>query len=407
MTTKNELLARMIGPEDNFTERKSQGVNASELRRTMVAFANSVPEGREAILFVGIGSDGEIGGVTNPDELQLRVGRICAEDCYPPIWFRAEVLDCAGAHVVAFVVPSSNIRPHFAGPAYVRRGSASVVATEEVYEDLLASRHSVANQLVRHKGEVVTVTVIEKRLGDRRPQRLANYREVHEGTIIACTPHLVTIRSNSIGDVSEPIANILLARDMVANRLEIIVPEIRIFRDEQVLDERAALVVPNVIGSAMRGTILHKLMEEVLTGELSADVERLTIRAIELLTQLDHDPAAGNKGDIVPAELATTILRTLNLPEIAELRPRLLPEFRVYGSETSGNGEMLTSGIADAIALGTDASINVVIDWKSDVDLDAARLDHYRGQLATYRKATGATLALLVMMTTGRVIELT
>jgi exodeoxyribonuclease-5 len=167
------------------------------------------------------------------------------------------------------------------------------------------------------------------------------------------------------------------------------------------------MAAPDVIGSAKRGTILHKLMEEVLTGELSADAERLTARAAELLAQLDQDPAAADKGDIVPAELATTIVRTLHLPEIAQLRPRLLPEFRVYRSEISGNGETLTSGIADAVALGTDATIDAVIDWKSDVDLDAARLDRYRGQLATYRKATGATRALLVMMTTGRVIELT
>jgi hypothetical protein len=116
-------------------------------------------------------------------------------------------------------------------------------------------------------------------------------------------------------------------------------------------------------------------------------------------------PAAENGLGIVPAELAATILRTLNLPEIAQVRPRLLPECRVYGRETSANGEILISGTADAVALKMDETIDVVIDWKSDVELDAGKLNAYRGQLEAYRKATGASRTLLVLMTSGKVIE--
>ena len=82
-----------------------------------------------------------------------------------------------------------------------------------------------------------------------------------------------------------------------------------------------------------------------------------------------------------------------------------MPECRVYGRETCGNDETLISGIADALALAPDSTIDVVIDWKSDVDPDTASLAHYREQLGTYRAVTGASRALLVMMTAGKVIE--
>ena len=57
----------------------------------------------------------------------------------------------------------------------------------------------------------------------------------------------------------------------------------------------------------------------------------------------------------------------------------------------SSYGEILISGTADAVALDTDTTIDVVIDWKSDVALDARKLNAYRGQLEAYRKATGAS----------------
>ena len=46
----------------------------------------------------------------------------------------------------------------------------------------------------------------------------------------------------------------------------------------------------------------------------------------------------------------STIMRTLDLPEIAPLRPRLMPELTVFGSTSDGTTETLVSGIADAVA---------------------------------------------------------
>ena len=48
------------------------------------------------------------------------------------------------------------------------------------------------------------------------------------------------------------------------------------------------------------------------------------------------------------------------------------------------------SGIADAVAYDTEGRIEVIVDWKSDVDIDAERLKSYRGQLGAYQRHTVA-----------------
>ena len=107
-----------------------------------------------------------------------------------------------------------------------------------------------------------------------------------------------------------------------------------------------------------------------------------------------------------PHELAQTIVRTLNIPEIAQLRPRLVPEHTIYGSQVNDDSEIIVSGIADAVAYDAEGRIEIIVDWKSDVDIDVSTLNSYRGQLDTYRRFTGATRALLVLVTKGKVIEL-
>ena len=160
-----------------------------------------------------------------------------------------------------------------------------------------------------------------------------------------------------------------------------------------------------IAGGATRGTILHKLMEEVLTAETLDTKASLEGRAAELLAQLGLRPSTDPKLGIAPHELADTVLRTISIPEIATLRPRLLPEHTVFGSKIDGANETLVSGIADAVARNTEGKIDVVIDWKSDIEMNAAKLAAYRRQLGEYRLQTGAERALLVMMTTGTILN--
>ena len=170
--------------------------------------------------------------------------------------------------------------------------------------------------------------------------------------------------------------------------------------------ESVELTVPpvEIAGSTARGIILHKLMEEVLTGEITDSAAELESRAKVLLAQLGHRPTSDPKLGISPKEVAATIVRSLNLPEIAALRPRLIPEYTVFGSKDDEEGITLVSGIADAIAYGQSHNIETIIDWKSDVHIDDRRLAMYRSQLGDYRKQTGAEYGLLVLMTTAKVI---
>jgi ATP-dependent exoDNAse (exonuclease V) beta subunit len=176
-----------------------------------------------------------------------------------------------------------------------------------------------------------------------------------------------------------------------------------VFSDPESVE--AAIPVIEIAGSATRGIILHKLMEEVLTGETQDATAELERRATELLAQLGLEPSADPKVGIAPKELATTIVRTLDLPEITAIRPHLVPEFAVFGCEIDGRAETLVSGIADAVTRGANDRIEAVVDWKSDVEMNADKLAAYRAQLGDYRQQTDAERALLVLMTAGIIMD--
>jgi len=171
--------------------------------------------------------------------------------------------------------------------------------------------------------------------------------------------------------------------------------------DEQPRELETAVAVQ---GGRGRGLILHKLMEEVLTGETNAVVGALIDRAGDLIRALGRSPAADPATGLSDEELAGCVVRTLDLPEIAALRPGLLAELPVYATHTEGGEETATAGIADALSLTAEGRPTVVVDWKSDVNPDPQTLDHYRAQVRTYLDMTGAERGLIVLMTTGTVI---
>jgi len=171
--------------------------------------------------------------------------------------------------------------------------------------------------------------------------------------------------------------------------------------DESAPDLKAP---PAIQGGMERGLILHKLMEEILTGEITDDAEAVAARAGELILSLGKIPIADPATGLSPAELAGCVARTLALPRVVALRPRLLPEFSVYGITDEENGQSATAGVADALTLAESGAPEVVVDWKSDVNPSAATLDHYHGQVGAYLEITGAREGLIVLMTSGQVI---
>ncbi len=158
-------------------------------------------------------------------------------------------------------------------------------------------------------------------------------------------------------------------------------------------------------GGRERGLILHKLIEEVLTGETAEARLELVARAETLIRTLGlpvlDDPAQG----LAPAEIAGCVLRALSLPQVAALRPGLVPEYTVYGSSEGDTHEEATAGIVDAVFFGPDGTPEAVIDWKSDVNPSPETLEHYRAQVGVYLEVTGAEHGLVVLVTNGIVVS--
>ena len=157
-----------------------------------------------------------------------------------------------------------------------------------------------------------------------------------------------------------------------------------------------------VRGSQTRGRVLHKLMEEVLTGELAADAPSLIARAAVLRGQLAAMPGFA---DFELDEVAACVLRTLALPPVAALRASLVPEVTVGCSDQGALDEVVTLGIADALVCRADGGVDVVLDWKSDVAPSLATIGQYQGQVAAYLAATSCPRGLIVFMTSGRIVE--
>ncbi len=130
---------------------------------------------------------------------------------------------------------------------------------------------------------------------------------------------------------------------------------------------------PEALGGPLRASILHKLMEEVLTGEIADDIKSLKARAAELLIQLGEVPAEDPSKGPVPSELVQVVANTFSLREASVLRDRLSAEFPVFGHHRDAGEpekENALFGVSDAIAVDSNGGVEVVVDWKSDVGVD-------------------------------------
>jgi ATP-dependent exoDNAse (exonuclease V) beta subunit len=158
----------------------------------------------------------------------------------------------------------------------------------------------------------------------------------------------------------------------------------------------------NPIGAGqVRGIVLHKLMEDLLTGELADnDIAVIEQRADELLEQLVGIQPERQTVLPEPTEMAATAFNTLRIPTVAGLRPVLMPEVPIWAD--LGGGEYL-AGRADAIADQGDGNL-IILDWKSDVSPGPTDRASHARQLADYLAATGSSMGALIYMTLGEVV---
>ena len=106
-------------------------------------------------------------------------------------------------------------------------------------------------------------------------------------------------------------------------------------------------------------------------------------------------------------------------PPLARVRPGL-PGPSAYGDEPQqvdagtnqrGRGSSSLAGrstcrCSRCSEKKSHDEIEAIIDWKSDIEMNADRFAGYLRQLEAYRKEIGAKRAILVFMTLGKVVNL-
>jgi hypothetical protein len=214
--------------EDNLVERK---VNPSmkDIIRTIVAFTNSVKPGQTAKFYIGERDDGTAEGVANPEKTQITVQEAC-DKIYPPITntCRSRVYEKDGKPCVCVEIVYDGDTPHFAGKAFVRRGSQTKEASDEVFQKLIELRLGKVRELEKWVGKEITIcfetkTIIEERFGVTgkkiKPLSLAP----HTTTLLEVNNFWVTILALTEEPLSEPLENITLSWDNEEDRLMLLV----------------------------------------------------------------------------------------------------------------------------------------------------------------------------------------
>jgi Putative DNA-binding domain len=141
--------------EDYLLERKTEN-DLKDLLKTMVAFANSVKPGHKAIILIGERDDGTAQGVKNPESINQTI-RKEAEKIYPPIIWRPEVYEKDGKHCVRIEIEYSGETPHFGGIAWIRKGTSTIVASDEVFQRLIDLRSSKVRELGKWIGKKISM----------------------------------------------------------------------------------------------------------------------------------------------------------------------------------------------------------------------------------------------------------
>lgn len=157
--------------------------------------------------------------------------------------------------------------------------------------------------------------------------------------------------------------------------------------------------LPPISGSGLvRGLVIHRLIEEILTGETSLD--QVTERAAILTAQIQSYPEIELTDPIDPVEISLRVARALQLPQIHPIIDSLVPECPVYNSVSENGVSSVVIGIADAISFSPDGTPQLIIDWKSG-QVEA----HHEEQIAAYMRATGINHGLLVYVDSAQVKE--
>jgi predicted HTH transcriptional regulator len=218
MADPSELLKRMRNFEDNYIERKTFGDKKKDWLKTVVAFSNTVPLGETGVLFIGAKNDGTVEDQNvNLDTLQKTFNEEIAK-VYPPVSCQMQILEDGAKQCLAILIPGSKDRPHFAGPAFIRKGSETIVASESLFNQLIAERQSKPYTILRWKGKQIDIDVMYT--GDL-VMRMGPVQTSFPATVVDCTLFYVSIISQT-GPKSIPLDRINVSHSASRLKLEVI-----------------------------------------------------------------------------------------------------------------------------------------------------------------------------------------
>jgi predicted HTH transcriptional regulator len=218
--TEADLLARMKNFEDHLVERKTVR-DDKDWKKTAVAFANSVPVGLPAVLYIGVKNNGETETPqANLDEIQKKFNAQM-QRVYPRIAYVPKIISDNGRQALAVVIPGSELRPHFTGLSYVRRGSESVEASEEQFSQLIASRTDKAREILKWKDKVVTVHQLNV---EDAVHVLGRIGSTVEMLVQGCNSFYVTLGQGSL--ISYALRNIDISFDHPKSRIALEIRQI-------------------------------------------------------------------------------------------------------------------------------------------------------------------------------------
>jgi hypothetical protein len=216
--------------EDSLREKKVEN-DLRDLLKTLVAFANSVAPNDTAQIFIGEKDDGTVQGVTNPEGINRTVANE-ADKIYPPIYYRTEVYEREGRQCVRVDIKHNGQAPHFGGASWVRQGSRTIKATEDVFQQLIDQRQSKVRVLLQWVNKDVTVE------GTERPKAVAPGGMVpmfdqewsvgvHQATITFANGHWVTFNVHTSqtdrAEMSEPLEKVWLSWDNQRRRPKVVI----------------------------------------------------------------------------------------------------------------------------------------------------------------------------------------
>lgn len=219
--SEKELRALLARAENPLVERKTEG-DFKDIRRTAVAFANSLPVGVPGIIFYPAKDDGTAEKQLNLDSVQKKIVDQLKRP-FPPLLFTFRVVEALGIDVLAIIVFGSETRPHFSDRSFVRRGSQTFEASSEEFDRLIAERNSKTRKILESRGSAVTLS--EMNLPDAKAHALQGQHKFRaEAIVIDCNQFWVTlgkIVGRQPDERSYPLYRVQLSFDDVAKRLEI------------------------------------------------------------------------------------------------------------------------------------------------------------------------------------------